>query len=215
MTRSSCIRSLAVGMALIVVALGVVPAVHAQEESTSAQAVQRELGALDLEQIYRLALAGDGPQPVYRNLGGGLHSLEVPLSPELRERLLASAEAEVGEKAISTFILLATGQQLTSPSNASTLIHAALSSRGLRYNHWWTAVNLGGANLVRNCTIKVARPGKTVFNRTFSCSYNANSIVTTWYKHTSGVGATAVHTQTATVKDATSSPAITRSYAVP
>jgi hypothetical protein len=199
------------------VALALPAAIHGAAQETAASATverQKELAALDLEEILRLALAGDGPLPAYRNLGGGLHALSIALPESLGDGLRRESDDAVAtEPAIASFVLLATGQQLTQPSSSSTLIHAALSNRNLVYNYWWVTLNLGSGRLTRRHTIKLTGPGGTKFNRNFTIGVNGNTIQINWFNPGFKVNNAGVYIETATVVDATGSPKVTSSYA--
>ncbi len=125
--------------------------------------------------------------PQYTDLGGGLHSLYVPLDERQREKLGAllgrrnggDGSEGVEGQAGPAYYFLAAGQSLTPPTTPTAMIHAALSNDRASYNYWVLVVNLG-SDVTRNTTFKLTGPGRT-FNRTFSTLYRANGIWTYWY----------------------------------
>jgi hypothetical protein len=165
-----------------------------------------EARAVQVENLIGDLLASNLAIPEYTDHGGGLHSMSISLDPKQREMLSSLFHEGTGDKAIA-YYFLAWGQSLTPPSNASALIHAAISNAQLGYNYWVAVLNLG-TDVTRNTTFKLTGPGRT-FSRTFPLLYRANTIWFYWvsaapvgtpgfYHFTSSVagagGAATIHT---------------------
>lgn len=194
-------RLLPVCLSLVVLLAGV-PAARGQ---------QQEVRALDLESSLQQLLESTDAEAVYTDLGDGFHSVSVALSPEARERFLATLGSDGAEKALP-FYLLASGQQLTDPANPSVCIHASLSSVSAPYNYWLVVLNLSSQNVTRTTTVKLTGPGLK-FSKAVSATYNANGIWAVWYNPGVGVGRAGLYTLKASV--ASAGTFVIRTYAVP
>jgi hypothetical protein len=139
---------------------------------------QVEAKAAQVESLLGELLGSNSATPEYTDHGGGLHSLSISLDDAQRERLSSMLQAKADGKAVA-YYFLAAGQSLTPPSNASALVHAALSSTQAGYNYWVVVVNLG-SEVTRNTTFRLTGPGR-VFNRSFPLLYRSNSIWFYWY----------------------------------
>lgn len=195
MKGSPFVRRLVLGMALALL-VSVAPGARAEVDH------EREGATLDLEQLFRQVFSAAGPKPIYRNLGGGLHSLKASVRPELLARLAESAGSEAGP----TLFLLATGQQLTDPTSATALIHAAISDAALAYNYWVAVINTSGQNVNKKTTFKLAGPkGGLKFTKSFTLLYESVSAHVYWFDP--GVAATALGIYKQTGQVAGASPA--------
>jgi len=172
----------------LLLVLVLAPAVSAENQgSTSNPQVLEEMTA-DFELLFDELLAGQTPRPVFEVHENGLHSMTIHLDPAT-----VSQRADDGTLALATLTILAAGQQLTEPSNASTLIHAAHSDKDFDYNYWWAAVNVSGSDLTRSTKITLTGAGNK-FNETLSLLYEASTIKIWWYPSGFGVGSAGTHT---------------------
>jgi hypothetical protein len=139
---------------------------------------QIEAKAVQVESLLGELLGSNPATPEYTDHGGGLHSLSLRLDDAQRERLSALFQEKGDNKAV-TFYFLAGGQSQTPPSNASALVHAAVSNPQIGYNYWVAMLNFG-ADVTRNTTFRLTGPGRT-FNRTYPLLYRSNTIWFYWY----------------------------------
>lgn len=139
---------------------------------------QIEAKAAQVETLLGELLGSNLATPEYTDHGGGLHSLSIRLDDAQRDRLSSMLQAKADGKAVA-YYFLAAGQSLTPPSNASALVHAAISSTQSGYNYWVAVLNLG-SDVTRNTTFRITGPGRT-FNRTFPLLYRSNTIWFYWY----------------------------------
>jgi hypothetical protein len=200
-------RRLLAGVLVVALCLVLGPAARAADLARSAEAQ-----ALGVEALFQQLLDSNQVRPVFADLGGGFHSMSISLPPEAVGRLAEAAQVDadgVARKGQS-FVVLATGLQLTAPTNPSTLIHAALSSTDLPYNYWVITLNLGSQDLTRKTTLVLSGPKK--FNKSVVVNYGANGIWAVWYNPAVGVGTPGVYTLKATVDGGGS--ATTKSFAV-
>lgn len=179
------------------------PAAGAQELSRAV-----EVDTFNVESMLQELLASHEVTPVYENLGGGFHAVSITLPEEARERLMEALS--LGEDKATTFQVLAAGQMVSTPSNPSTLIHAALSDTRLAYNHWVVVLNLG-STVTKKTTLSLTGPGRK-FNRSGNFSYGGNGIWAVWYNPGVGVGTPGIYTLKATVTSG--GTVTTRSFAV-
>jgi hypothetical protein len=179
------------------------PAAGAQELARSVEA-----DAFNVESMLQELLASNEVTPVFENLGGGFYSMSITLPDDVRDRL---AEAlSVGEDKATTFQTLAVGQMVSTPSNPSTLIHAALSDTRLAYNHWVVVLNLG-STVTKKTTLSLTGPGRK-FNVSTNVVYGGNGIWSVWYNPGAGVSTPGIYTLKATVTSG--GTVTTRSFAV-
>ncbi|HKV07046.1 MAG TPA: hypothetical protein VJ725_02840 [Thermoanaerobaculia bacterium] len=198
--RFRCPLAVFLGLALC---LMLAPAAPAQELARSV-----EVDAFNVESMLQELLASNEVTPAFENLGGGLVAMSVPLPEETRERLMEALS--LGEDKASTFQTLATGQMVSTPSNPSTLIHAALSDTRLAYNYWVVVLNLG-STVTKKVTLSLSGPGRK-FNTSANVTWGGNGIWAVWYNPNVGVGTPGIYTLKATV--ASGGTVTTRSFAV-
>jgi hypothetical protein len=124
--------------------------------------------------------------------------------------MAATLTGDLKKKPPSTFFVLATGQQLTSPADPRVCIHASVSLTNAPYNYWVVVLNLGTKEVRAATTLKLSGPGLK-FNKSAPAAYGANSIWVLWYNPENGVGQPGVYTLQATASGAS---ATTKSFAV-
>jgi hypothetical protein len=179
------------------------PAAGAQELARSV-----EVDALNVESMLQELLASNEVTPIFENLGGGFHAMSITLPEETRDRLMEALS--LGEDKAGAFQVLAAGQMVSTPSNPSTLIHAALSDTRLGYNYWVVVLNLG-STVNKKTTLSLTGPGRK-FNQSGTFTYGGNGIWAVWYNPGVGVGTPGTYTLKATVTSG--GTVTTRSFAV-
>ncbi len=135
------------------------------------------------------------------DLGGGFYAYSIPLTPELRARLLAAIPAEGatgGVEAAQTFFAISAGQSPAPPTDPITTQHGALSDVTFPYNYWFIVLNLGTKDVRRKTTLKLSGPGLK-FNRSFQFTYPKNGIWLVGHFPNAGAGVPGVYTFQATV----------------
>ncbi len=146
-------------------------------------------------------LDSNGITPIYTDLGGGFSSLSIPLTPELRERLLGSpgADGEPADKAQTlSFSILAAGLSQSLPFDPTGLPHAALANANLSYNYWVIVVNPGNQSLTRRTVLKLTGPGLH-FTWATQSLYRPNALTVVIYNPTAVLGQEGLYTLQATV----------------
>ncbi len=189
-----------------------VPAICATEDASANRDRQQETKAFEIETWFQQLLDSNDTTPTFTDYGDGFYALSSNLRLDARERLLSAAPSgDITKKAPQTLFVLATGQQLTPPSNPSVCIHASLSNANATYNYWVIVINLGAQNVTSTTTVQLAGPGLK-FNKSVRATYGANGIWAIWYNPGAGSGKSGLYTVTATVAGGGS--ATTKSFAI-
>lgn len=179
------------------------PAAPAQELARSV-----EVDAFNVESMLQELLASNEVTPVFHDLGNGFVGMSISLPDDVRDRLAETLG--VGEDKAASFQTLAAGQMVSTPSSASTLIHAALSDTRLAYNYWVAVLNLG-STVTKKTTLSLTGPGRK-FNTSANIVYGGNAVWSIWYNPGAGVGTAGIYTFKATVTSG--GTVTTRSFAV-
>jgi hypothetical protein len=146
-------------------------------------------------------LGSTGIAPVYTDLGGGFSSFSIPLTPELSERLLGSADSDdaAADKAQAlTFSILAAGISQGLPFDPRSLPHAALADATFAYNYWVIVVNPGTQSLTRRTVLKLTGPGLH-FTWATQSLYRPTSLTVVAYNPSAALGQEGLYTLQATV----------------
>jgi len=122
--------------------------------------------ALDLEKLIGGLEGVDFDTLKLEEVGNGLYSVAIPLSPATRDRLLeASASAK-------DFQPLAVGLQLSDLDSLSTLITAVSALENASYTFWFAVVNFRDTDQVKKTTFQLKGPGEK-FKIVQDITYNA------------------------------------------
>jgi hypothetical protein len=160
---------------------------------------QNEVLTQEIESLVR-PLAGVAPEgAVFTDLGEGFYSVSIPLSPQLRERLLqAIGSADASQRAQAPLTVISVGQAPALPPSPVTTTHGALADTTFPYTYWIITVNLGNQRLTKATSLKLTGPGLK-FNRSTQVAYGANGIWGIGYRPGGGVVKPGIYTLQGTV----------------
>ncbi|MDH3745925.1 MAG: hypothetical protein OES47_12565 [Acidobacteriota bacterium] len=128
--------------------------------------------AVGLESLFTELLGASDVRITFKNQGNGLYSLSIPL-----EDLEGYEQSQVPPKA-KALRPMATGHQVSEPTDFDILIHAVLATLDIDYNIWLASINLNETE-TRETTITHKGPGPD-FKFKQNVEYDGSSLNLFW-----------------------------------